>query len=364
MTPKTAEVAIVGAGVIGTSIAWHLASLGCRDVVVIDRAPSLGGGSTPRATGGFRAQFSTEINVRLSLLSREKLRRFKEEVGADPGYAPHGYLFLARSEQALAQLRDAQRVQHACGLTEARMIDASEAREINPAVADDGIVGGTFCPTDGFIRAMQITRGYADAAQRLGVRFELGSEIRSLDEIRAGTIVNATGAWAAALANVPVKPLKRQVAATVPTDILPASMPMTVWVDDGFHFRVRDGRVLLLWPDAPPNGFDVTFDEHWLEPLLRFTRERVPMLRDVPVERVECWAGLYEMTPDKHPVIGRVSENVIVANGFCGHGVMHAPATGQLVAELIVNGKPSIDIKPLRPERFAEGQLNVGASLL
>src|SRR5437763_843675 len=185
------QVVIVGAGVIGASVAWHLTELGVRDVVVLDRAPALGGGSTPLATGGFRAQFATEVNVRMSLLSREKLRRFPDEIGVDSGYRPYGYLFLAASEATLAMLRDAQRVQHACGVAEARMVGADEARAINPAIAsqpasppagaaasrrrgaprrrpadrrdagcDDGIAGGAYCPTDGFIRAMQILRGY------------------------------------------------------------------------------------------------------------------------------------------------------------------------------------------------------------
>src|SRR2546423_6632669 len=170
------QVVIVGAGVIGASVAWHLTELGCRDVVVLDRAAALGGGSTPLATGGFRTQFATEVNVRMSMLSREKLRRFPDEIGVDSGYRPYGYLFLASSEATLATLRDAQRVQHACGLTEARMIDAGEARAINPAIGDDAIVGGAHCPTDGFIRAMQILRGYHDAAPRRAVPFDFGVE--------------------------------------------------------------------------------------------------------------------------------------------------------------------------------------------
>jgi sarcosine oxidase subunit beta len=203
------QVAIVGAGVIGASVAWHLTELGCRDVVVLDRAPTLGGGSTPLATGGFRAQFATEVNVRMSLLSREKLRRFPDEIGVDSGYRPYGYLFLAATEATLATLRDAQRVQHACGVTEARIIDAEEARAINPAIgADNAIAGGAYCPTDGFIRAMLILRGYHDAAVRRGVRFEFGVEVHgvradgervvalrtSRGDVEAEHVVNAAGA--------------------------------------------------------------------------------------------------------------------------------------------------------------------------
>ncbi len=376
------SVVIIGAGVIGSSIAWHLASRGVRDVVVLDRGSELGAGSTPRATGGFRAQFATPTDIAMSLLSREKLRRFESEIGVDSGYRPYGYLFIARSESAMSQLRDANALQHACGLPEAQLISADEVRAINPAVVDDFIVGGTFCPTDGFIRAMKITNGYAAAAQRNGVCFEFdvvvnrmrieGDRIAALEtskgDVEADVFINAAGAWASTLGiDLPVSPLRRQVAATIEQDVLPDTMPMTVWADDGFHFRVRDKRVLLLWPDEPPAGFDATFDgSTWLPRVLAFANARVPCLRDVPIDPAACWAGLYEMSPDHHAILGRAPAiaNLYLANGSSGHGVMHAPAIGQLIAELIVDGQTSIDIEPLRPSRFAEGQAIEGATLL
>lgn len=379
------QVAIVGAGVIGASIAWHLGELGCRDVVVLDRAPALGGGSTPLATGGFRTQFATEVNVRLSMLSREKLRRFPEELGVDSGYRPYGYLFLASSAETLAVLRDAQRVQHACGVTEARMVSAEEARAINPAIGDDdAIAGGAYCPTDGFIRAMQILRGYHDAAVRRGVRFDFGTEVLGIradggrvtalrtshGDVEADHVVNAAGAWAATFGfDVPVTPLRRRVAPTTVTDALPESMPMTIWTDDGYHIRVRDGRVLLLWPDPAPAGFDTSIDAAWLERVRAFTDARVPLLREVPIDRAQCWAGLYEMSPDKHSIVGRAPRfaNVWLANGSSGHGVMHAPAIGQIVAEMIAGKPTSIDVHALRPERFNEdegGRENAPPNLL
>src|SRR5438105_1969839 len=173
------SIVIAGAGVIGTSIAYHLAARGVRGVVVLDRGNEPGAGSTPLATGGFRAQFATAADIALSLLSREKLRRFEDEIGVDSGYRPYGYLFIARSEEVMAQLRVANELQHACGLSEARLIDAGEVRSINPAVEDEAIVGGTFCPTDGFIRAMKILNGYVGAAKRNGVDFEFGVTVRS-----------------------------------------------------------------------------------------------------------------------------------------------------------------------------------------
>lgn len=327
-------IVIAGAGVMGCSVAYHLAERGLRDIVVFDRAPDLGGGSTPKATGGFRGQFDSETNVRLSLLSRRKLQQF------DSGYLPYGYLFLACSEEELEALERAQSVQRAAGLTEARMVTASEARELNPAIGDASVLGGTFCPTDGFIRALKIMRHYADGARALGVRFQFGSEV-TVDELEGDIVINTLGAWA----GPPVQPLRRNVVATVPTDILPETMPMTVWAGDWFHLRVRDGRVLLLWPDDPPVD-----DEVWLERVLSLTRERVPVLRDVPLG--ERWSGLYEMSPDGHALLGKVRDNRYIAAGSSGHGVMHAPALGQLLAELIVDGKTSIDISALRPDRF------------
>ncbi|HEV7424991.1 MAG TPA: FAD-dependent oxidoreductase [Thermoanaerobaculia bacterium] len=376
------SVVIVGAGVIGTSIAYHLAAQGLSDVMVIDRGTELGAGSTPRATGGFRAQFATAADIALSLLSREKLRRFEDEIGVDSGYRPYGYLFIARSEQAMAQLRIANELQHACGLPEARLIDAEEVRRINPAVVDDAIVGGTFCPTDGFIRAMKVLGGYFAAAQRLSVGFEFGVTVRGMriegdriaaletsrGEIHADTFINAAGAWAGTLGvDILVAPLRRQVAATIETDVLPDTTPMTVWADDGFHFRVRDRRVLLLWPDSPPSSFDVAFDgSSWLPQVLDFTNARIPILRDVPIDPDACWAGLYEMSPDHHAILGRAPSlaNLYLANGCSGHGVMHAPAIGQVLSELIVDGRSSIDIHSLRPSRFAEGEGIEAAALL
>jgi sarcosine oxidase subunit beta len=330
------HIAIRGGGVVGASVAYHLARRGC-EVTVYERAPDFGAGSTSKATGGYRAQFDTAINVRLSLLSREKLLRFEDETGVDPGYAPRGYLFLACNDGELRALRVAQAVQHACGLHEARMIDAAEARALNPRIGDPSVIGGAFCPSDGFIRPMNILRGYVEAARRLGVRFVFDCD----REPDAEVIVDTRGAWSGA----PVVPLRRNVVATVPTDILDAAMPMTIWSGDWYHLRVRDGRVLLLWPDDP-----VIDDDEWLARVMEMTRARVPCLADLPL--AERWSGLYEMSPDSHALLGRVDERRYVATGSSGHGVMHAPALGQLLAELIVDGKASVDVSALDPLRF------------
>jgi sarcosine oxidase subunit beta len=384
MTP---EVVIAGGGIIGASVAWHLASRGCRDVLVLDRAPEPGGGSTGRATGGFRAQFATEVNIRLSLLSREKLLRFPEEVGADPCYRPYGYLFLAADEAQLATLCSLRTLQ--CGLgVEVEEVGPEDIRRLNPAIALDGIPGGSFGPRDGFVRPLDILKGYAEAARRLGVRFEYGAEVLGVETqgdrtvgvrtargtIPARHVVNAAGAWAAALTRtagveIPVEPVRRQVAPSVPTGLLPEDMPMTIFLEDDFHLRVRDGCVLLLWPSEEPwpDPFDTTFDPRWLDGLIERAHARVPSLRQGRLDRERCWAGLYEMTPDQHAILGPAPgvEGFWLVNGSSGHGVMHSPALGQLLAEMILDGAArSMDVHALRPTRFAEGDMNSGVGLL
>lgn len=391
MSRRTAEVVIVGGGIIGASIAWHLARRGCTDVVLLDRGNEIGEGSTSRATGGFRCQFASGINIRLSLLSRDKLLRFEEEVGVDPGFLQAGYLFLAADEGAMHVLEQAQTLQRTLGLHEARMIDAAEIRRINPALRSGQAVGAAFCPTDGFIRAMNMLRGYLDGARRLKVQTLFGEEVVGLrlkdeggrhvidsvttsrQEISARVVVNACGAWSAFLARMAgvklsVTPLRRQVAITRPTDVLPQSMPMTIFTEDGFHARVRDGRVLLLLPDTPSTNdpFSTSMDENWLSKVKRLAEERLPSLASVNLDRDACWGGLYEMSPDHHAIVGFAPEvsNMVLANGSSGHGVMHSPALGQIVAEMILDGRTSLDVSALSPNRFAEGNPNVASVLL
>ena len=386
---RPAAVAVIGGGVMGASVAYHLAARDRRDVVVLDRATGPGAGSTGRATGGFRAQYGTAINVRLSLLAREKLRRFADETGVDPGYLPAGYLWLATGAAELDELRAGRAIQHAEGLTEAVEVSTEDVRRLNPAVRLDGVVGGAFCPSDGFIRPLKILEGYLAAAARLGVRVEWDVEVRGLRRapdgrvsgvettrgpLAAETVVNAAGPWAAAVAAMadvalPVTPLRRQIATTGACDLLPADMPMTIWAGDGFHLRVRDGRVLLLWPTPGAAGrpFDTTVDPAWVDAVVAMAHARVPVLRTAQIDREASWAGLYEMSPDKHAILGAPDRcpNLYFINGSSGHGVMHSPALGQLLAEIICDGRAAtIDVRCLEPGRFEAGRLIAAGGVL
>jgi sarcosine oxidase subunit beta len=379
---KRAAVAVIGAGVMGASAAHHLAAAGQRDVLVLDRADGPGTGSTGRATGGFRAQYGTAINVRLSLLARAKLESFRDETGVDPGYVRAGYLWLAVSQAELDALDAGRQVQHAEGLREAVGVTVEDIERINPAIRLDGIVGGAFCPTDGFIRPLQILDGYLAASARSGVRVAWGvtatgfrrggdGRIQQVDTsdgpIAVEAVVNAAGPWAATVADlagapIPLTPLRRQIVPTVACDLLPPNMPMTIWAGDGFHLRVRDGRVLLLWPapGAPGRPFDTSVDPDWIAAVTKMAHERVPRLRSVPVDAAAAWGGLYEMSPDKHAILGAAAAcpNLYCINGSSGHGVMHSPALGQLLAEIICNGHAStLDAGCLAPDRFERGAL-------
>jgi sarcosine oxidase, subunit beta len=371
----TYDVAICGAGVIGASCAYHCARAGLR-VLVLERAPAIGAGSTAHATGGFRAQFDTAIDVRLSLLARERLRAFADETGVDPGVAEVGYLWLATGEPELRALCAANSVQQQEGLTEARIIAPPEIAELNPHVALDGVIGAAWCPTDGVLRPLAILRGYLEAAQRLGADVRFGEPVVALERTgeritavvtpggryATAIVIDAGGPWAAqiaALAGValPIVPLRRQVAPTVATDALPATMPLTIWTSDGFHARVRDGRALLLLPTPgdPDDAWCDRVEPAWLDAIAALAAVRIPALGDVPLDRASAWAGFYELSPDRRAIVGFAAAcpNLLLVNGSSGHGVMHAPALGVLAAELAAGRAPSLDLAALRPDRFA-----------
>lgn len=384
---------------MGASIAWHLATRGVRRVRVLERAPSQGAGSTGRATGGFRAQYDTEINVRLSLLSLEQLTRFYHDHGVDPEYQPVGYLFMARSEATLQTLRASLCVQHSAGYTDAHEIPADDIGRLSPAVDASRFLGGVYAPRDGYINPRAMLSGLLQSAARAGVAISYSSECVRLERASANAaqatgehadrivavhtateriatsyVVNAAGPWAAAVGamagvNVPVVPRRRHVALTMPTRALPEHTPMTICADTGFHARVRDDRVLLLSPHdpLPDDPFDTSVDDSWLNALHGLGQEMMPALAPVAIDAAGSWAGLYEQSPDGHMLFGATSEvpNLLLANGSSGHGVMHALAIGQLLAELVVDGQArTINMSSLAPDRFPRGAAIPNSALL
>lgn len=378
---RSVSTLVIGGGVIGASVAWHLLQRGEHNVLVVDASPEPGMGSTGRATGGYRGQFATRINVQLSLLSRAKLLRFADDVGADAEYRPVGYLFLADDAAMMTAFREARAVQHAAGLTEACELSLDDAQRINPDVVMDGVTGAAWCPSDATIRPLKILRGYLDAAQRGGIQVQWNTEVRSMERnaaglithvhagderIAVGQVVNAAGAWSANIAalvgiDLPVRPTRRQIACTVPLTTLDDGFPMTIWARDAFHLRVRDGRALLNWPiDIPRDDpYALDLDQPLVERVWAVARERVPAMRATTLDPAAHWVGLYEMSPDKTVIFGRAPgcDNLVLVNGSSGHGVMHSPILGQLAAELLCDGATStLDTHPLRLGRFADGE--------
>ena len=377
---ETAEVCIIGGGVIGASVAYHLAEAGCTDVLVVHRDEKQEMGSTGKSMGGVRAQFSTPVNVRMSQYSIELFSRFEDVTGHTADYRPHGYLFVATSDEQLERLRANREMQAAEGLRNVREVSTEEIREMSPGIRHDDVRGGMFCPTDGFVDPYSVLRGFSLRARERGVRFRLSTDVTGI-ELEGGrvaqvkttrgvvstrTVVNAAGAWAAevaALAGVelPVRPLRRQIVTTQRIESLPERLPMVVDVSNGFHFRPDGERLMMGWPDPEETyGYKTAFDPSFIEKILERAARRVPALADVGVNPRQCWAGLYEVTPDHHAIIGPAPEvpGLYLVNGFSGHGVMHSPAAGRALSEIILNGESrTLDIKPLRPERFAEGDL-------
>jgi sarcosine oxidase subunit beta len=375
---NTADVVIIGGGIVASSVAYHLAERGCTDVLIVEREDRQGMGSTAKSMGGVRAQFATSINIRMSLYSIDLFSKFEEVTGHTAGYTPQGYMFVATNEPRLDYLKTNMLKQQACGLSGVEMITREDIVKIVPQLVADDVVGGSFCPTDGFVDPYSVMTGFSKRAREHGVSLWLETEVTGID-VKQGTVagvqtsrgyvstravVNAAGPWAAGVArlaavDLPVEPLRRQIVKTEPFEQLSSRLPMVIDMSTGFHFRPEGSSYLFAWPDPDETyGFRTDFDYGFIEKILTRAVSRVPAFADVEVNPRRCWAGMYEVTPDHHAIIGRAPgvEGMFLANGFSGHGVMHSPATGKIVSELILDGVSSfVDAEMLRAERFAEG---------
>jgi sarcosine oxidase, subunit beta len=332
-----ARIVIAGAGAIGASIAYHLMLRGARDVVLADRG-EVAGGATVKAMGGVRQQFSTAAEVRLALESI----RFFEELG-EPFFRQVGYVFLATTEAGLGELDRRMDVQRALGVPVERI-------ELGFGVRTDDVLGATACWRDGVADPPAVARELVRRAVEGGVRLEEGTDARELDR---DVLVVAAGPHSAELADLPIRPLCRQLLETSPLE-LPADLPMVVESETGFHFRRRGDELVLAMADAEPRwGFDERVDETVYDDRLRRLVHRYPPAAGSTIAR--GWAGLYDMTPDAHPIVGWVDDGVYAACGFSGHGFMQSPAVGRAVAEELLDGVSELDLSPYRLERFAAG---------
>ena len=333
-------IVVAGAGAIGASVAYHLALEGAQDVVLCDRG-EIAGGSTSRAMGGVRQQFSTAAEVRLA----QESIAFFEALGP-PFFLQVGYLFVATTEEGLRRLEQRMELQRGLGVP-------VERAAVPVGVHDGDVLGAVACWRDGLADPPAVTRELVRRSRELGVRVEEGRDARELD---GDVLVICCGPHSAELApELPVRPLCRQLLETGPLE-LDERLPMVVEEETGFHFRRRGDRLVVAMSDAEPRwGFEVSVDESVFDDRLSRLAHRFPQAAHVPF--IDAWAGLYDMTPDAHPVVGRIGDGVYAACGFSGHGFMQSPAVGRALAEEIVHGASSVDLSPYRLERFVGDQV-------
>jgi sarcosine oxidase subunit beta len=333
-----ARIVVAGAGAIGASVALHLALRGATDVVLCDRG-EVAGGSTSKAMGGVRQQFSTAAEVRLA---RDSIHFF-EELGP-PYFLQVGYVFLATTRNGLDTLERRANVQRELGVSVERV-------PVPDGVRADDVLGAFACWKDGVADPPAVARELVRRSCELGVEVREGVDARDFDR---EVLVIAAGPWSAELApELPIRPLARQLLETSPLE-LPERLPMVVEAETGFHFRRRGDRLVVAMPDAEPRwGADTTVDESVFDDRLERLARRYPAAAGARIDG--AWAGLYDMTPDAHPIVGKIGDGVFAACGFSGHGFMQSPAVGRALAEEILDGWTVYDLTPYRLERFAEG---------
>lgn len=379
--PTRASVVIIGGGIVGVSAAYHLAAAGVADVVLVERG-ALGSGSTSRAAGGFRAQFSDRVNIELATRSIETYVRFGERFGQDIDLRQVGYLFLLDQPETVAEFESAVALQSELGVP-SRMISVAEARRLSPLIGTDGLVAAVYSPTDGHCTPESAVLGFATTARTLGARLVThcaatgieyaGDRITAVrteaGRIETDTVICAAGTWSREVGawagiDLPVDPLRRQIVLTEPIDGIDPATPFTIDFGTAFYFRAEGAGLLLGMsdPDEKP-GFDTNRSEGWLAGLATAVQRRAPALADVGL--TTGWAGLYEMTPDHNALIGTggTDGRFLYAAGFSGHGFMMGPAVGEVLRDLYLERPTFTDISGFHADRFADAaarpELNV-----
>ncbi len=377
---RTADVVIVGGGVVGVSAAYHLAEAGAGSVLLLERADRLGTGSTGACAGGFRHQFGSRVNVVLSIESIRLITSFSEEHGLPLDVAQDGYLFLVNSQSTWDEFLATAEMQRSLGV-EVNVLTPEEAANLIPGISTEGLVGATFGPNDGIADPAGLTEGYATLARRAGARIETGVQANAIalngdrvaglttsgGEISSPVVVNAAGVWARQLSataglDVPVDPIPRHVVVTAGFPGAPDRRTLVVDVASSFYFH-REGPGVLMGMGSPHEqpSFETVVDDRFISEELLPTAIRVlPPLEEAGVR--SSWVGLYEMTPDRHPILGEAPgvPGFFLATGFSGHGFQHAPVVGKLLAEMIVQGEAkTVDVSSLGLDRFDEAGVKI-----
>jgi len=377
--PNTTDILIIGGGIMGASAAYHLAKRQAGRILLLEKQPFLGQGATGKCAGGIRHQFSTEVNIRLSTLSIQMMERFSDEMEQDIDLNLVGYLFLLSSEEQMVDFRRNAELQRSLGI-ETELLDRDEIARRAPLInldADPVIIGGTNYYRDGLADPNSIVQGYAKQARRLGVDIHTNTPVRRIlrqgdriigvetadgQRIEAGVTLLAAGPWSGSLAataefDLPVTPLRRQIVVTRPLGI-PRDMPFLIDFAQSLYFHYESGGILTGMSNQHETpGENEEVDQDWTLTHLEKAIERFPLLEQAQL--LTQWAGLYEITPDHQAIIGKLPlEGFYTVTGFSGHGFMHGPICGLLMAEEILDGRAqTVNIDPLRYGRFLDHQL-------
>ena len=370
MQPRTADIVIIGAGAIGCSIAYHFGLRGSKNVVVLEQE-FVGSGTTSKAAGGIRVQFPTDIEIQFSVQSLEFFRHFPEEMGVNPHLRQVGYLFLLGSQPDIEQYTRQIALQRQYGL-DVRLLTPDDVKAIVPQLRVDDLLAAVYSPQDGYADPHTVVQAYATRARQLGVKILEQTEVTGIrlqrdrvvgvdttsGAIDTSLVINAAGPWAARVAEmvggkVPVYPRRRHIFVTEPFSDFVNPSPLVIDRTSGFYYRT-EGRSILMSPGdvQEVQGYKVTIDWSMAEETARKAVRRVPVLERAGI--MSGWAGLRPLTPDEHAIIDYMPgvEGLVCAIGFCGHGFQHSPAAGKVVTEMILDGKPSMDISPLSFARF------------
>ena len=361
---------------MGASALYHLAARGTKNVVLLEKEECFGTGATGRCAGGVRYQFSTEINVRLSQASLPMIERFKDEIGQEVNYRQCGYLLVATNEKDAAAFQRNVDLQNRLGVP-TRLLSGDEVRARVPLMRFDDAMAGTFNEKDGLVDPNSVVMGYVSAAGRLGAkavsRAEVtgipvsGGNVKSVEtsqgSVQTRTVLNAAGPWAGQVSQMagvplPILPVRRQMFTTNAMPEVPADFPFVIDFAQSLYFhREGDGLLVGMSNQNEKPGFDQNVDDEFEMVNFEAAALRLPLLEQA--QRASRWAGLYEVTPDAHPIFGRTPVNgLFLVGGFSGHGFMHGPVAGKLMAELILDGKyKTVDVTALDLARFDEGRL-------
>lgn len=374
--PKTASVVIIGGGVMGASAAYHLAQRGIKDVALLEKDEFFGQGATGRCAGGVRYQFGTEVNIRLSLASLPMLERFPEEIGQEVDYRKCGYLFLLTNDVDIAVFEKNVALQNSLGV-DTQWLSGDEIRARLPQMNLDDVLKGTYNAADGLCDPNSVVMGYINAATKLGATCLGNIEVTGLQveggaitgvhtnqgSIAAPLVLNAAGPWAAPIGkmagvDIPIIPVRRQIVTTTPLAGIPADFPFVIDFAKSLYFH-REGEGLLTGmsnPDQAP-GFDQNVDPEWELVHMENGVARLPLLEQAGL--ASHWAGLYEVTPDAHPIFGATPvQGFYLVGGFSGHGFMHGPIAGKLMTEIMLDGAAtSVDVSALTLGRFSGDSL-------